>query len=55
MLFTTFFTHKDDAISEWDDDAIDVGIPDEIVGATDVVKKFRRHWPKDSKTRWARN
>ena len=31
MLFKNFLTHKGDAISEWDDATVEVGIANEIV------------------------
>ena len=55
MLFKNFLARKGDAISEWDDAAVEVGIADEIVESTDVPKKWRKRWWNDSKTRWARN
>jgi hypothetical protein len=55
MLFKNFLAPKDDAISEWDDAVVEVGIADEIVESTDVPKKWRKCWWNDSKIRWARN
>jgi len=55
MLFKNFLAHKGDAISEWDDAIVEVGIVDEIVESTYIPKKWRKRWWNDSKIRWAWN
>ena len=55
ILFKNFLARKGEAISEMDDAGIQVGIVDEIVEPTDALKKWRKRWWNDSKTRWTRN
>ena len=54
MLFKNFLSRKGEELSRWDD-AVAVGVADEIIEETDVPKKWRRRWWNDSKTRWSRN